>query len=338
MNIRPFGLRDLPLLSKYRNRGLFLDSTRVLIHGSAMVPMGALISFIGPSLRIFTYLCENGSQPGKPIIGQVTYTSGASYARLSFLAPQDAVEQPEVSTLSEYIVDQMGALGVFHILADVDESHSVFQLLHRAGFATYARQRVWRLEGEPSGDIDSAAWRASRSRDAISIRSLYCNVVPGLVQQVEPLPKKDLKGVVYYQNGELLAFVDLKYGRNGIWVQPFVHPDAQGFNRHLVYLLHDLPDRHDRPLYICVRSYQSWLDSAVEAMGAQPSPQQAVLVRHLAVARRVNQAYSLPAINGKRVEPTAPMAHIEKTIVLESAEAENHHKLIALPENNRKPR
>jgi len=323
MNIRPFGLRDLPLLPKYQNRGLFLDSTRVLIHSSVMVPMGALISFIGPSLRIFTYVCENDSQPGKPIIGQVTYNLGASYARLSFLAPDDAIEQPEVTALSEYIVTQMGTFGVYHILADVDESNHAFPLLHRAGFAIYARQRIWRLDGGPAGETDDTPWRSSRLRDVINVRSLYCNVVPGLVQQVEPLPQKDLKGVVYYHNGELLAFIDLKYGRKGIWVQPFVHPDAQGFDRHLVYLLHNLPSRRERPLYICVRSYQSWLENAVEAMGAQPGPQQAVLVRHLAVTRRINQVYTLPAINGKRPEPTAPIVHFEEPMILEPSEVRN---------------
>jgi hypothetical protein len=322
MNIRPFGLRDLPLLKRYRKRGLFLDSTRVLIHGSIMVPVGALISFIGPSLRIFTYYCENSSDTGKPIIGQVTYALGASYARLSFMAPEDGLEQPELTVFSEYMASQLGQLGVFHVLADVDESNQVFQLLHRSGFAIYARQRIWRLDGEPIGATKTSPWRASRSRDTIDMRSLYCNVVPGLVQQVEPLPKKELKGAVFYQGGDLFAFVELKYGRKGIWVQPFVHPDVQGFDRHLMDLLHDLFERHGRPLFICVRSYQSWLESAVEAMGAQPGPQQAVLVRHLAIARRVNQTLPLPAINGKRAEPTAPMVHIENVNILETSEAE----------------
>lgn len=323
MKTRPFGLRDLPLLPKYRSQGLFLDSTRVLIHGPGMVNLGALISFIGPSLRMYTYLCVNDSRAAKPILGQVTYSRGTTYARLSFLAPEVALEQPELTALSEYIVSQMGVLGVFHILADVDESNQVFQLLHRAGFAIYARQRIWRLDGEPSGETDTIPWRAARLRDSINVRSLYCNVVPGLVQQVEPLPKKELQGLVYYQDGELLAFVDLKYGRNGIWVQPFVHPDAQSFERNLVYLLQNLPGRRERPLYLCVRSYQSWLETAVEAMGAQPGPQQAVLVRHLAVTRRINQTYPLPAINGKRVEPTAPIVHIENTMALESSDVDN---------------
>jgi len=322
MNIRPFGLRDLPLLYQYRNRGLFLDSTRSLIHGPMLVHMGALISFIGPSVRIYTYLYENSFEPAKPLIGQVTYAMGASYARLSFLAPEDALEQPGLAALSEYIFSQMGEQGLFHILADVDESNLAFQLLHRAGFAIYARQRIWRLDGEPVGDANTTAWQTSRLRDAVGVRSLYCNVVPGLVQQVEPLPKRDLKGVVYYQNNELQAFVELKYGQKGIWVQPFVHPDAEGFDRHLLDLLHKLPGRRERPLYICVRSYQSWLEAAIESMGGQPGPQQAVMVRHLAIARRVNQTYPLPAINGKRAEPTAPIVRIEKAHILGQNEVE----------------
>jgi hypothetical protein len=320
MNIRPFGWRDLALLNRYRNRGLFLDSTRVLIHGAMIIPLGALTTFLGPSTRTFTYRCEYSSQTRKPIIGQVTYSMGASYAHISYLAPEDALEQSQLSAMSDYMAAQMGSQGVFHILADVDESNQVFQLLHRAGFAIYARQRIWRLDGRPLGESTPVTWRASRTRDSIGIRSLYCNVVPGLVQQVELLPKKDLKGVVYYKNGELLAFVELKYGRNGVWVQPFVHPDAEGFDRHLVHLLHDLPGRRERPLYICIRAYQSWLESAVEAMGAQPGPQQAMMVRHLTIARRVNQPYPVTAINGTRAEPTAPIARIEEAQFKKPAE------------------
>jgi hypothetical protein len=322
MNIRPFGWRDLALLRSYRDRGLYLDSARVLIHGQMMIPMGALITFLGPSTRIFTFRCDNDSPAGKPLIGQVTYLTGAPYSRLSYLAPEDAVDQPELSALSDYIAIQIGSYGAFHILADVTESSQVFMMLHRAGFAIYARQRVWRLDGDPSGVANPVSWRACKSIDELGVRSLYCNVVPGLVQQVEPLPKKDLKGVVHYQDGNLLAFVELKYGRNGVWVQPFVHPDVEGFDRRLVQLLRNLPGRHNRPLYVCVRSYQSWLESAIQAMGAQPGPQQAVMVRHLAVSRRVNQPHPLPVMNGTRVKPAAPIARIEESRFPEKSDVE----------------
>ncbi len=322
MNIRPFDWRDLALLRGYLNRGIFLDSTRALIHGTSVIPMGALLYFLGPSTRMFTYRCNQDSLSGSPLIGQITYTTGTSYARLSFLAPEDAIDQPGLAALSDFMAMQMGKKGAFHILADVNESSQVFQLLHRAGFAIYARQRIWRLDGPPLGDQEPVPWRTMMSRDAIGVRSLYCNVVPGLVQQVEPQPKKNLKGVVLYKGDDVLAFVELKYGRYGIWLQPFIHPDVGDYDCSLVHLLHDLPNRGNRPLYLCVRSYQSWLESAIEAMGAQPGPVQAVMVRHLTVAQRVSQAYKVPTMNGTRAEPTAPIANINESRYQEPTEVE----------------
>ena len=188
MKIRPFDWRDLALLRGYVNRGLFLDSRRVLINGRAVIPMGAVLAFLGPSLRMFTYRCSQDPPSGVSLIGQVTFAVGASYARLSFLAPEDAIEQDQLSALSDFMAQQMGKIGAFHILADVDECSQVFELLHRAGFAIYARQRIWRLDNQPLGEREHAPWSSVKSTDAIGVRSLYCNVVPGLVQQVEPLP------------------------------------------------------------------------------------------------------------------------------------------------------
>ena len=121
--------------------------------------MGAFLSFLGPSIRMFTYRCDDSGASGAPLIGQLTFTPGASYARLSFLAPADAMDQSALAALADYMAMQMGERGAFHILADVDESNHVFQLLHRAGFAIYARQRIWRLEGQPVGDEEAVVWR-----------------------------------------------------------------------------------------------------------------------------------------------------------------------------------
>jgi hypothetical protein len=313
MSIRRFKLQDIPLLYKYRYQGIFLDSTRALIHGPDIVPMGAFLTFLGPSTRIYTYRYDNNSSPGKPIIGQLTYTPGISYARLSFLAPELVMELADLTTIADFMAIQVGSEGAFHILADVDESSPVYQLLRRAGFAIYARQRIWRLDGRAAGEAEAVNWRALKSVDLIRVKSLYCDVVPGLVQQVEPLPKKNLKGFVQYQNGDLSAYLELKYGRYGIWVQPYVHPNAERFNQKLVQFLHFLPQRHNRPLYFCVRSYQSWLESTLEALGAVPGPQQAVMVRHLTNTRRAKQPHPIPALNGTHAEPTAPIVRIEET-------------------------
>jgi hypothetical protein len=322
MNIRPLSWRDLLLLNRYRRRGLFLDSSRVLIHGQALLHLGTFFTYWGPLTRIFTYRCDVNT--GVPLIGQITYTTGSPYARLSYLAPDSALETVDLSALSDFMAMQVGREGAFHILADVDETSPVFPLLRRSGFAIYARQRIWRSDGKANSGEALAAWKPCKSGDVVNVHSLYCNVVPGLIQQVESLPKRDLRGFVHYQKSELRAFVELKYGRNGIWVQPFVHPDAQDFDRHLTQLLQQLPGRHGRPLYICVRSYQSWLEAAIEATGAQPGPQQAVMIRHLSVNLRVKQALPVHAINGTRTEPTAPIAQFEDSRALEYSETEKN--------------
>src|SRR3990170_6859145 len=70
------------------------------------------------------------------------------------------------------------------------------------------------------------AWRPGRDRDILAVRSLHNVLVPGLVQQVELPPGNHLHGLVYYLDGELLAYAELRYGPRGIFIQPYIHPDA----------------------------------------------------------------------------------------------------------------
>ena len=156
-----------------------------------------------------------------------------------------------------------------------------------------------------------------RRKDKIIIQTLEERLaslegnLPGLVQQVETLPVGHLRGLVYYRGTELLAYVDLIYGLRGILAQPFIHPDAEALPEALLQLLQSMPDLYSRPVYVRVRSYQFWLEPMLEKTGAQQTERQAVMVRHLAVTRRVNKSLAVPAINGSTTEPTVPIARIK---------------------------
>jgi hypothetical protein len=194
----------------------------------------------------------------------------------------------------------------------VEEQSRTLLILRQAGFGIYARQNIWRLHGKAARDGSvSGKWHSAGRQDEAGIRFLYTNLVPGLVQQVEMLPSGRLHGLVYYRGTEMLAYVDLEYGLSGILAQPFIHPDAEFVAGGLVNLLLRLPDLYTRPVYICVRSYQSWLDSVMENRGAERILQQVVMVRHLAVTRRAFQSLSVPVMNGSTPEPTIPVAQIE---------------------------
>jgi len=311
MSIRPFDWRDLPKLHSYRKRGLFLDKTLVLTRGPMLVPAGALLSYFAPATGIFTYLCWKNGAPKYPLIGQLIHEHKSPHARLTYLAPITALDSPSFANLIEYMIVKVGERGAFHLLAEVDEHSTTFDILRESSFAIYARQRIWKVTGELASKGYSTPWRWSTDRDSIAIRSLYNNLVPGLVQQIEPLPTNSPTGLVFSTGNGLFAYIEIKTGPHGIWIQPFVHPDADQLPARLIDLLNNLPFRGSRPVYICVRSYQSWLEASLEELGAQAEPLQAVMVKHLAIATRITQSLRLKTLEVRHPEATAPMARSE---------------------------
>jgi hypothetical protein len=312
MTVRTFDWRDFPVLIRYRHRGLFFDNARMLTRGPMLVPAGAMMSYLATAMGIFTYVGSNHRDGEDPILGQVLHEMGSQVARLCFLAPETALESHGLFELLDYMLTQVGQRGGLHFQAEVDERSTGLEMLRQAGFAIYVRQRVWRLTGEPGDKGAESPWRKGKVQDAGAVRALYNNLVPGLVQQLEPPLSGDPRGLVYYQNNELLAYVEFRPGPRGIWVQPFVHPDAGDATDQLVEGLANLPARRSRPIYICVRSYQSWLEHALESLEAEPGPMQAVMVKHLAITQRVTHKIALPALEGGKHEVTTPFARMEK--------------------------
>jgi len=309
--IRPFDWRDLPALHRYRRHSIFLHSSLLLTRGPLLFS-GALLSSLTPAAGIFTSVCISDGETDQVIIGQIIHPPSSQCAQLTFLAPDDALDSGELPSLLDHLIAQMGERGAFRLLADVDERSQAYEALRQAGFAIYTRQRIWQLKGEVSDQGGSTSWRVATGRDVVGVRSLYYNLVPGLVQQVEPFPADRLNGLVYRKEDEILGYVELKYGHRGIWAQPFVHPDAEEVADHLPAMIKHIPARRGRPVYLCVRSYQAWLETAIEDLGAEASPRQAVMVKHLMVPQKAVRTFNLPALEGGHAEVTAPIARSEK--------------------------
>lgn len=312
MSVRPFDWRDLPALRRCKSQSVFLHSSLVLTRGPLLVP-GALFSYLVPAAGVFTCVREGEKDDDNPetLIGQFIHISGSQFARLTFLTPDSALRSAAVASLLEYMAKLCGERAAFRMLADVDEQTAAFDALRRGGFGIFARQRVWRIGELPSGEDKENAWRSARSQDVVPIRLLYNSLVPGMVQQVEPFESEHPRGVVHYQKGELLAYVEFKYGHRGIWVQPFVHPDAEHIPERFFDLLHKIPNRLSRPIYICIRSYQTWLETTIKEIGAEPGPRQAVMVKHLTAPMKAVRAFALPALEGGQPEVTAPIVRTE---------------------------
>ena len=80
--------------------------------------------------------------------------------------------------------------------------------------------------------------------------------------------------------------------------------------RHFLDLLSKVPNRRSRPVYICVRSYQSWLETAIEDLGAEAGPRQAVMAKQLVSQQKASRAFAIPALEGGQPEITAPIARL----------------------------
>ena len=57
-------------------------------------------------------------------------------------------------------------------------------------------------------------------------------------------------------------------------------------------------------MYLCVRSYQTWLEPVLEDLGALAGPRQAVMVKHLARIIKDEQAVKAVQPAGVSVQPS----------------------------------
>ena len=301
--IRPLDWRDLPILHRYRNQGLCLNSALGLTRGTAISSL-VLFSFLAPTSGIFTWITTDKEFP---LLGQLHHPSDSTISRISFLAPHKRINNPRTQILVEHLAKLAGKRGAFHVIAEIDELAPTFEILRIAVFGIYARQRIWKITHDQTADDAPHNWLPINDRHIIDVQTLIHNVVPGLVAQIETLPTKRLQGLVNYHNDSLTAYIDLTYGIHGIWAQPFIHPDIANIDELLTNLIASIPDRRSRPIYLCVRTYQSWLEPAIGEMESQPSPLQAVMVKRLA-ARQKLALQTIPIINGK-TEISAPVIH-----------------------------
>jgi hypothetical protein len=301
MTVRSLDFLDLLFLARYRQGVLPLDSARFFTRGN---PLGlvALFSYLNPRRNISTAV---STENGDSLMGQVFLREGETSARLTFLAPADKVNGL-TPPLLDNLTKQAGEWGALHILAEVDEDSPGFKALRQAGFSMYAWQRVWKLP-DFTGQTGENRWREAQEEDWPSVQSLQAQIVPAMLQPVENLAKQ-AAGLVCSPGNGLQAYVSLSTGPEGIWLQPLVPPDSICFSDHLVGLVRAITNGFRRPVYVCIRSYQAWLESALEELGAEAGTRQAVMVKRLAVS--IKEPLMVTAGEKALIKPVAPVAHI----------------------------
>lgn len=294
--LRPFHLRDLPLILRLSECGVSLHSESALI--SEVHPLrGALFNlFMGGDFPTYVWKAENGDGAGFIQLqlkeenhrGHILYISSTANATAVSGAEPDMgfspVNEEVWLPLLDQAVIEVGQRGIHSLVAEVSETGPELPVLRQAGFAVYTRQDIWILDGhEETNDANLAmTLQPHRSVDDWDIQLLYANIVPRLVQLVEPLPPLETgKSWVLREGNELTAFVHLTAGETATWLRLFVHPNAESRAEDIVATaLHLCSPKRSHPLFCSVPRYQSWLQGVLQRCGFAFWGSQAVMVKH----------------------------------------------------------
>jgi hypothetical protein len=276
MTIRPLDLLDIPIITRYRNDVLTLDSARALTRGHPLGAMG-LLAYINPARHLYAAIANDSKSP---LLGGVTHTNGEPFAKLLYLAPTSRLDDPQLPALIEHLAAQAGEWNAFHVTAEVDETSDVFPALRMAGFSVYAWQRLWDVTsiGKTESGL-GGGWRRAQPVELHAVQSLHYQIVPPLLHPIEPAPRR-VTGLIHAEN--LKGYASVTAGIYGIVLTPLIHPDENNVSERIVALVSSLADRGGRKVYLNVRSYQTWLEPVLEDLGASALPRQAVMVKHLA--------------------------------------------------------
>jgi len=300
---RTMTLVDLPLVRRLTGSGTVLDSEMGLT-GDARGPHSLLLSSLLFPRGLYTLVARSEQQP---VVGQFRYRPDDLMAHIVYLAP--ALDESTEDTVWLHILDAMareaGKHGAHALVAEVETSSTLFETLRTARFATYARQTIWQHEPLQLNAADiHVSLESETSSDQLGITALINNIVPTMLQPIAT-PHSDMAGMVYRKNGRVEAYVGVSEGTQGVYILPYLHPDVMSEAADIIAVAIAQTQRTRKvPVYVCVRSYQGWLNDVMYALNFEEWIEQAVMVKQIAVGIRYPEFVQIKLKGQIKATPT----------------------------------
>lgn len=231
-----------------------LHKADYLVHGN---PIGAaaVLARLNPTESSYTAVMEH-PESGRKYFSQVIHPPGSRSAHFSFLAPDLIQNEEDFLPLFDFLCFQAGEMGALNVLAEIEESHALFEALRRVGFCVFSWESLWRMPDDIQQGGSVSDWNPPATTDLNTVRCLYQTLVPPLVQNAEPFKNGNTPRLLYKKNGDALAYVESISGSAGTYLIPLIHPSIENVGPLLVDLIGHFKES-GKPLYMQVRSIVS---------------------------------------------------------------------------------
>lgn len=294
-DVRPLRWHDLPLAYRLAGHGVSFDTRLRLTVGDDPLRQ-ALLTSLG---RTTIYVLRKGDGGA---LGQLHYPAKHTSARLAYVAPD--LEEGDDDTLWLTLLDGLarvaGERGSVNLIAEVDDDSPMLDVLRRANFGVYARQELWAHPTSPAAQPGNALLRPAADMDEPGMQTLYSELMPGLMRQVEPLAV-DTDAAYVMDDGETGRIMVMVLEHRGIrktLIEIYMHPDVAELAYAVVNNALSLVHSDDQPVYCRLRSRLAPLGAALLEAGFEPVTTQAVMVRHTAARIRHHAFGKLPVVEG----------------------------------------
>jgi hypothetical protein len=284
-----------------------LNSVLRLTYGS---PSGFwwMASQFDPTQVIHTILYKRDD--GQEYVSQIRVLSQAKRSYLTLLGGSEEIPSKDLAFIIKDMALRSQQMDAFHLVAEVDHKHPLLEDLKTCGFCVSAWQDIWQFSHPPESNHELnqlGEWCPLAEIDWWQVCQLLQSVTPPISQMID-LPTRYLSRYwICHKDTRIIAFADIRYGPQGIWIQPTFDPEVSHCPDLLCDLIHSLPARFTRPLYLSVRSYQSWLFRSIELLGADYVAHQAILVKHLGGYIKEFSTSEILHIEKRKAKPSNPV-------------------------------
>jgi hypothetical protein len=308
-SVRPFGIRDLPVLRGARQIHVPLSYPEIALY-SPLSDMLSALPYGRRFSRVFLALEDDeicGLIQLRPepreyrwvVTGLAATDSGAE---------SDEEHRVEIwNHLLRYSAFAAGLAGAkrVHAAAPVDGPAS--QALHRAGFSTYAHQTLLLAHRLRPPDPQDGMVREQEPSDAWSIHHLYHLATPRAVQYAEAFSSNHwdvrrrlnarVRGFLIEHKQVVVAYAQITTKGRLCAMEVIVQPDELGLLPTLVWQSCQLAGIDGRcTIWVSVPDYHREYLTPLDGLGFQEVGRQALMVRYTAVPACVPEAKRISVV------------------------------------------